>query len=160
MTISHGGALGSCVTVPGTGIVLGHGMFRFDPRPGQRNSVGPRKRPLNNAACMMVRMPGRDVAIGVPGGRRIICVMPRAVQMLVDRSATGREAAAAPRAHVEMSEPALIQQTAGQSVIAALRAMGHDVRPAKAIAGCMNCAEGLKQDGAVRAGGNQSAVGV
>lgn len=160
MTISQGGGLGSCVVVPGTGIVLGHGMFRFDPRPGQRNSVAPRKRMLNNTACMMVRMPDRDVAIGLPGGRRIISVMPRAVQMLVDHGATGREAATAPRAHVEMSEPALVQKTAGEGVISALRAMGHDVLPARGIAGCMNCAEVLKHDRTVRAGSNQSAVGV
>src|SRR5581483_782960 len=40
ITISHGSSFGSCVTVPGTGISLGHGMSRFDPHPGLPNSVG------------------------------------------------------------------------------------------------------------------------
>jgi hypothetical protein len=59
-----------------------------------------------------------------------------------------------------MSEPALVQKTAGEDVIDTLRAMGHEVLPARGIAGCMNSAEVLKDDGTVRAGSNQSAVGV
>src|SRR6185295_8212083 len=48
MTISQGGLFGSCLAVPGTGIVLSHGMCRFDPHSGHSNSPGPGKRPLNN----------------------------------------------------------------------------------------------------------------
>jgi len=160
MTISQGGAFGSCVTVPGTGVILGHGVFRLDPRPGQANSVGPRKRPLNNTATMIVQLPNRDIATGLPGGRRIICVMPRAVQLLVDRDATALESAAAPRAHVEMSEPAQLTESAGEDVIEALRGMGHDISPVKGVAGAMNVAESLKDSGQVRAGGNAWAAGI
>ena len=159
MTISQGGAFGSCVTVPGTGIILGHGMFRLDPRPGHANSVAGRKRPLNNAGTMLVRLPDRDVATGLPGGRRIICVMPRVVQLLVDRGATGREAALAPRAHVEMSEPVQITESAGEETIAELRAMGHEITPVKGVAGAVNCAEFLRGTRQVRAGGNGWAAG-
>jgi gamma-glutamyltranspeptidase/glutathione hydrolase len=159
MTITHGGAFGSNVTVPDTGIILGHGMFRFDPRPGRANSVRPRKRPLNNTACMIVRLPNRDVATGLNGGRRIICVMPRIVQLLADHGVTGREAAVAPRLHVELSEPVEITEDAGHDTIAALRAMGHEMKPAKTLAGDVNCAEVLKDEG-IRAGGSASAAGV
>jgi gamma-glutamyltranspeptidase len=30
MTLTHGSAFGACVTVPGLGLTLGHGMTRFD----------------------------------------------------------------------------------------------------------------------------------
>ena len=84
VTISHGGAFGSCVTVPGTGIILGHGMCRLDPRPGYANSIASRKRPLNNVAPMVLRMPKRDVATGLPGGRRIISVNAQVSQRVMD----------------------------------------------------------------------------
>ena len=43
MTLTHGASFGACVTVPGLGLTLGHGMTRFDA--GTPNSMGPRKRP-------------------------------------------------------------------------------------------------------------------
>ncbi|MBO0697366.1 MAG: gamma-glutamyltransferase, partial [Zavarzinella sp.] len=45
ITLTHGNGFGAQVTVDGLGLVLGHGMSRFDPRPGRANSVGPGKRP-------------------------------------------------------------------------------------------------------------------
>jgi len=160
ITISHGGGFGSCVTVPGTGIILGHGMCRLDPRPYRRNSIASRKRPLNNTACMIARLPDRDVAVGLPGGRRIISVMPRIVQLMVDNGATGHQAAVAARMHVEMSEPVEIMQILGEPVIDALRGMGHEIKTQKAIAGAANCAEVLRDTNSVRAGGNAWAAGI
>lgn len=160
MTISQGAAFGSCVTVPGTGIILGHGMCRLDPRPGRANSVAARKRPLNNTGCMVVQTPERDVAVGLPGGRRIKAVTARAVHCLVDRGMTSYEVATAPRMHVEGYEPVFITESAGTDAIDSLRAMGHDVRPVAAVAGVMNCAESLKMSGTTRAGSGSSAVGV
>src|SRR5262249_59492146 len=77
MTISQGGLFGSCLAVPDTGIILGHGMCRFDPHPGLPNSPGPGKRPLNNVCPLIIRLPGRDVAIGARGGSRIVSVGAR-----------------------------------------------------------------------------------
>ncbi len=160
MTITQGMAFGSCTTVPGTGIILGHGMCRFDPRPGRANSVAPGKQPLNNAASLMVQLPDRDVATGLPGGRKIVSVMARAAQLLVDRGATGHQSAVAPRMHVEMAEPVEVTRDVGEDVVAGLRAMGHDVKLANRIAGALNTAEVRKGDRSVRAGGNALAVGV
>src|SRR5262249_25518363 len=50
LTQTHGAAFGSWLSVPGTGLILGHGMMRFDPRPGWPNSVAPGKSPLHNMA--------------------------------------------------------------------------------------------------------------
>lgn len=158
MTISQGGTFGSCVTVPGTGIILGHGMCRLDPAPGHANSVGPGKRPLNNTGCMIVQLPERDVAIGLPGGRRIKAVTARATHLIVDRGWTSYEVSTAPRMHVGEAEPVEITKSAGQDVIKALGRMGHEVKPVAGIAGVMNCAEVLKNEGKTRAGSSSPAA--
>src|SRR5205085_5831099 len=70
LTFTHGNAFGAQVTVPGLGLVLGHGMSRFDPRPGRPNSVGPGKRPLHNMCPTVVTRNGTPViALGATGGR-------------------------------------------------------------------------------------------
>ena len=160
ITISQGGSFGSCVTVPGTGIILGHGVCRLDPRPGRANSVGPRKRPLNNTGAMLIRLPDRDVAAGLPGGRRIISVMPRAAQLIIDSGASSYEVATAPRMHAERTEPVEITKNADECVVDELRALGHEISVRDGIAGGMHCAEVLKAEGKVRAGGNTWAAGV
>jgi len=158
-TITQGGSFGSCVTVPGTGIILGHGMCRLDPRPGRANSIAPWKRPLNNMAPMMVRLPDREVAVGMPGGRRIISVAAQLVQRIVDCGATGREAATAPRMHVEFKEPVQVTESVGEAVVEGLRRMGHGIEVVRAVGGAAHCAEWLKHERAVRAGGNEWAAG-
>ena len=72
LTQTHGGGFGSMVTVPGTGLLFGHGVGRFDPRPGIANSVGPGKRPLHNMAPFLATRDGKPFATyGIPGGRTI-----------------------------------------------------------------------------------------
>ncbi len=154
MTISQGGAFGSCVTVPGTGLILGHGMFRFDPRPGGANSVAAGKRPLNNTCPLMIRSAGRDVALGLPGGRRLIAVSARMAQLMVETDRTGLEAAEASRMHVEAAEPVQVTKSMGESIINELRAMGHQLSLQDGIAGGAHVAEVLKTEGRVRGGGN------
>jgi len=160
VTISQGGAFGSCVTVPGTGIILGHGMCRLNPRLGHANSIGSRKRPLNNVAPMIVRMPDRDVAVGLPGGRRIISVGAQLAQRIIEYGATAYEAVTAPRMHVELKEPVHISESVGASILDSLVATGHEVEPAWGVAGAAHNAEVLKREGRVRAGGNTWAAGV
>jgi gamma-glutamyltranspeptidase/glutathione hydrolase len=159
MTISQGMLFGSCVTVPGTGMILGHAMCRLDPRPGRVNSIAARKRPLNNTAPLLIRLPERDVAIGLPGGRRIVSVMARAAHLILSRGVSAREAAIAPRLHVERTEPLELQDSVSAATVEALRAMGHDVRTAAALGGCMNGAEWLKGERRARAGSGVSAAG-
>ena len=157
-TISQGGTFGSCVTVPGTGIILGHGMCRLDPRPGRANSVAPGKRPLNNTAPMILRLPDRDVGIGMPGGRRIISVAVRLAQQLVDFKASAYAAAAAPRMHVMSAEPVAVLKGINPDIVDGLGEMGHQVEVVERIGGAVHGAEYLKT--AVRAGGNTWAAGV
>ena len=41
VTLTHGDSFGAQVTVDGLGLLLGHGMSRFDPVPGRPNSIAP-----------------------------------------------------------------------------------------------------------------------
>jgi len=138
-TFSQGALFGSCVTVPDMGVILGHGMCRFEPRPGHPNSVQPRKRPLNNTAPMIVRTPDRDVAVGLPGGRRILSVNARAVIQLVDFRADPLAVVQSPRVHLERSEPLEHTRDLDPAICEALTRMGHSLRPMEKIANELHC---------------------
>lgn len=102
ITLTHGGSFGAKVVVPELGVVLGHGMSRFDPRPGLPNSVGPGKRPINNMCPTIVTRAGRPVlAVGGAGGTRI----PNSVfEVLLRTTGLGESldsALAAPRLHTD-----------------------------------------------------------
>ena len=72
ITLTHGASYGARVSVEELGMVLGHGMSRFDPRPGLPNSPGPRKRPITNMCPTIVTRGGAPVlAVGAAGGTRI-----------------------------------------------------------------------------------------
>jgi len=159
VTISHGGFFGSCLTVPGTGITLGHGMCRFDPHPGLPNSVAGGKRPLNNVCPQIVRLPERDVAIGLRGGRRIVSVSAHLAARLVDDGATAATATAAGRLHVQAKEPGEIAASVPAAIQRELAALGHELRPAADLVTGAHGAEYLKKERKVRGGGNVAAVG-
>ncbi len=159
-TITQGMAFGAVFVAEGTGLILSHGMARFDPRPGRMNSVAPGKRPLNNAGTMLIEAPDRFVATGLPGGRKIVSVMARAAQRIIDAGDGPLAVAEAPRMHVEGAEPVSIMESAGENIVSALREMGHEVETPERIAGGMHSAEFRKAEGAVCAGGNHWAAGV
>ena len=69
LTLTHGGSFGACVTVDGLGLILGHGMSRFDPRTGKSNSPGPGKRPLHNMCPCVVLRDGQPLVLSRRGRR-------------------------------------------------------------------------------------------
>jgi gamma-glutamyltranspeptidase/glutathione hydrolase len=102
VTLTHGDSFGAQVTVDGLGLILGHGMSRFDPVPGRPNSVAPGKRPLDNMSPTIVLRHGKPIlAIGAAGGRRI----PNGVfEVLLSFIVDGRsleDAVTEPRLHTE-----------------------------------------------------------
>ncbi len=102
LTLTHGSYFGAQVTVPGLGLILGHGMSRFDPRPGHPNSPGPGKRPLHNMCPTVVLRDGKPVAaLGGRGGRKIPNAVFMVLAQLVGRGAAPADAIAAPRLHTE-----------------------------------------------------------
>jgi len=128
LTFTHGGSFGSLVTVPGTGLVLSHGLSRFDPRPGRPNSIGPRKQPLHNMSPTLVLSNGRPLlAIGAAGGRTVQSNIFHSLVRLIDLGDAPEAAVAAVRFHVETAEPVLIEE-GGEALAGDLAQRGHQVQ--------------------------------
>ena len=130
MTATQGGLYGSTVVIDGLGLVMGHGMSRFDLVEGSPNAPAAGKRMFHNMAPMLVL--GRDgrarAAVGLPGGRKIVTVTAQLVVSVLDFSANPAAAIAAGRVHVEADEPVAVSASVPEAIIEDLKGMGHTVR--------------------------------
>lgn len=98
LTLTHGVNFGARVTVDGLGLILGHGMSRFDPNPRHPNSPGSRKKPLHNMCPTVVLKDGKPVlALGGRGGRRIPNAIFDVLMNYVGQDRTMEESINAPR---------------------------------------------------------------
>ncbi len=132
LTLTHGGGFGARVVVEGMGLLLGHGISRFDPRPGRANSPGPRKKPLHNMCPTIVRRDGKPVlAVGARGGRRIPnSVLSVLLDFCRDGGGSVAQAIAAPRLHVEGGLDMALDSAWDSSMADALTEIGYKVRNA------------------------------
>lgn len=129
LTLTHGEYFGARVTVPGLGLILGHGMSRFEPQPGRANSVGPGKRPLHNMCPTVVVRGGRPVlALGGAGGRRIPNAVFEVLAQYVGRGTTPEEAVAAPRVHTEGGLAVTLEAKVPEADREHLRKVGYTVK--------------------------------
>jgi len=160
MTLTQGNPFGSCITVPGTGFTLGHGMCRFDPRPGLANSIAAHKRPLNNFCSVILRLPGRDIALGMQGGRRMISVIPQVAQRMVDFGLAPRAAASSPRIHTLGYEPVECEESNPFPFEEELRRMGHEIRRMDEVGRTVHLAELFHGSKKICAGGSTFAAGI
>lgn len=129
LTYTHGASFGAQVTVGGLGLLLGHGMSRFDPRPGRPNSPGPGKRPLHNMCPTVVTRAGVPIlAVGATGGRRI----PNTIfDVLAYRLGEGRslaDAVKAPRVHTEGDLALTLEKAWPTAVVERFKRAGYAVR--------------------------------
>jgi gamma-glutamyltranspeptidase/glutathione hydrolase len=129
VTLTHGGGFGARVTVDGLGLLLGHGMSRFDPRPGKPNSPGSRKRPLHNMCPAIVLRDGKPViAAGGRGGRRIPNAMFRVLLGYAGEDLSMEDAVAAARLHTEGGLELWLDAVWKPEQAEAFRKLGYDVR--------------------------------
>ena len=127
VTTTLGGSFGSLLAVPGTGLVLGHGISRFDPRPGRPNSIGPRKRPLHNMSPILVVKDRRPLlAAGSAGGRTIVSTLLNALVRLLDLGEPAEAAVSTARFHIETAEPVTIEE-GNETLAEGLSGRGHAV---------------------------------
>ena len=128
VTLTHGDSFGAEVTVDGLGLLLGHGMSRFDPIPGRPNSIAPGKRPLDNMSPTIVlhnSMP--MLAIGAAGGRRIVNGV---FEVLFNRIIDGHDledAIAEPRLHTEGGTALHAERGRPESEIQYLTQIGYSI---------------------------------
>ena len=128
LTLTHGGGFGAQVTVEGLGLTLGHGVSRFDPRPGYANSIGPGKRPLNNMTPTIVSRNGLPLlAVGGRGGRRIPNALFAALLRFVSGNHSAQFAIDAPRIHTEGSMQLTLGGLWGNRETAYFNELGYQV---------------------------------
>lgn len=126
--ITHGGAFGSGVTVPGTGIVLNNAMISFDPEPGKANSIRPNRRVMAFSPNVIVLRDGRPLmAFGASGGRTTISCQVHVICGILDFGMSGQEAIEAPRVHCETRD-AWVDVRVGDNVLGELRSLGHEIQ--------------------------------
>ena len=121
------GGFGSNVIVPGTGVLLSNGMVIFNPMPGTANSIAGFKRGLNNMSPVLLLSGGQPfLAVGAPGGRRIICRIAQVISNVVDFGMNMQEAITAPSVDAAERETFVDHRIDPQTVDALAR-MGHNV---------------------------------
>jgi gamma-glutamyltranspeptidase/glutathione hydrolase len=119
---------GARVVVPGTGILLNNGMIWFDPEPGRTNSVAPGKRGMVNMVPVLGFKKGKPyLALGAPGGRKIISAIPQVIANLVDAKKSLQAAIDAPRVHNE-GQGIEVDDRVGEKSLEGLAKRGHTVR--------------------------------
>jgi gamma-glutamyltranspeptidase/glutathione hydrolase len=142
LTTSVNGWFGSCVVVPGTGILLNDTMDDFDAAPGVPNAFGlvgtgvngvaPGKRPLSSMAPTLVfDAEGRVVlAVGAPGGSTIPSTVAQVIMHVLGDGMALDQALGAPKLHHQWLPDAVLVEPFGLDAASAdaLRARGHVLR--------------------------------
>ncbi len=106
MVKTLGGGFGAYVMSGSTGIILRNYTNLFNPEPGTSNSIGPWKRPSSHDSLTLVFKDGQPlITIGAPGGRRVITSVVQVLVNVLDFGMGIQEAIAAPRIHIEGSDP-------------------------------------------------------
>jgi gamma-glutamyltranspeptidase/glutathione hydrolase len=106
MVQTLGGAFGAHVMSRSTGIILRNYTNLFNPEPGTSNSIGPWKRPSSHDSLTLVFKDGQALlTIGAPGGRRVITSVVQVLVNVIDFGMGIQDAVAAPRVHIEGSDP-------------------------------------------------------
>jgi gamma-glutamyltranspeptidase/glutathione hydrolase len=127
LTQTLGQGFGSGFVPKGTGIVLVDGMTWFDPVPGHPNSIAPGKRVLwAGSPTLIVRGDTPLLAVGAPGGRKIMSAVTQAIVNVVDFGDGPQDAVNRPRVHDE-GEGLLVDSRIPEDVRDGLAALGHKV---------------------------------
>jgi gamma-glutamyltranspeptidase / glutathione hydrolase len=132
MTLTQGGSFGSKVTVEGLGVVLGHGMWRFEPKPGHPNSIAPGKRPLHNMCPTVVLRNGKPaLAVGGAGGRMIPNSVFDVLTHYVALGETMEQSVAAPRLHNEGNMNVEVEEHWPKTEVEFFKSLGYTVKVGK-----------------------------
>jgi gamma-glutamyltranspeptidase/glutathione hydrolase len=136
-TLSINYPFGSGYLSPATGVLLNNEMDDFSVKPGvanvyglvgaEANAVAPGKRPLSSMSPTFLETGGRVVALGTPGGSRIITMVLLAAMDVADGVGGVEDWVARPRFHHQyLPDQVVYEPQAFDAVTAAgLLALGH-----------------------------------
>jgi gamma-glutamyltranspeptidase/glutathione hydrolase len=132
ITLTHGSSFGSRVSVEEFGMVLGHGMWRFDPRLGRPNSPGPGKRCVNNMCPMAITRNEKPIlAIGGAGGTRIPNSIYEVLVNYVGLGKTMEQAMNAPRFDTDGTLKLGLEKGYSPEEQTFLKGLGYKVSPSQ-----------------------------
>jgi len=132
-------SFGSCVIVPGTGIVLNNEMDDFSSQPGtpnvfglvgaENNAIAPGKRPLSSMSPTMVLRDGQPVlTVGAAGGPKIITQVVLTLLRTLDYGQSLSEAIAGPRFHHQwLPDLVSVEQGMPAKWVHGMRQRGHRI---------------------------------
>jgi gamma-glutamyltranspeptidase / glutathione hydrolase len=154
MTQTVNTGYGSCVIVPGTGVVLNNEMDDFAIAPGtpnafglvgaEANAVAPGKRPLSSMSPTLVLDGGKPLmSVGAAGGPTIITQVVQALVRRLDLGLPLDQVVAQPRIHHQWSPDAVrIESKLDEPLKQALTARGHKLTPI----GSMGVSQAIEYD--------------
>ena len=121
---------GSGVVIPGAGFIMNDVMEDFVPWPGAVNSIEPGKRPLSNLSPALVLDPGGRpfMAIGSPGGSRVVPACAQVIVNVVDYGMPLQEAINAPRVFQMTSGDLEVEGRVSLNTFAQLAPLGHTLK--------------------------------
>jgi gamma-glutamyltranspeptidase/glutathione hydrolase len=129
-TQTLGNSFGSRIMVQGTGIWLNNSLAycTFEPK-GNPMDAHPGQRKLSGDCPTIVFKENKPwIAIGTPGGHTIGQTVPQMIMNMVDFGMDIQRAIAAPRVSFAEPDYILVEQGIPDSVLDALRRMGHNIR--------------------------------
>ena len=130
---------GNGITVPGLGFLLNDEMDDFASKPGSPNAFGliqgeanaiqPGKRPLSSMTPTILTRDGKFfMAVGAPGGSRIISAVLQTILNVVDFGMNAQDAVDAPRIHHQWQPDKLyLEPGISPDTVALLKSRGYDV---------------------------------
>ncbi len=128
LTQSINSFFGSGVVVEGTGLLLNNHLNDFSKEPDVPNSIEPHKRPTSSIAPTIVLKDGKPImAIGTPGGTRIISALAQIIMNVIDFGMSMDEAIEAPRIHC-LKKVVHLEGRIDKKVIEKLKKLGHPVK--------------------------------
>lgn len=151
-TLSINYPFGSGFTPSGTGVVLNNEMDDFSAKPGEPNAYGlvgshanaiaPGKRPLSSMSPTFVESDDVAVALGTPGGSRIISMVLLAVLEVVENRGSLKDWVALPRFHHQFLPDVVIYEpdAFNKKEISLLKKAGHNLKARTATYGSMRTA--------------------
>ncbi len=132
-------SFGSGIVVPGTGILLNDEMDNFAAKPGTPNAYGllggeanaiqPTKRPLSSMAPMILLKEGKPfLAVGSPGGPRLINAILQIIINVIDHKMNIAEATNARRIHHQWKPDSIrVEEGFNPDTIRLLTEKGHRI---------------------------------
>jgi gamma-glutamyltranspeptidase / glutathione hydrolase len=155
---------GNGITVPGLGFLLNDEMDDFAAKPGSPNAFGliqgelnaiqPGKRPLSSMTPTILTRDGKFfMAVGAPGGSRIISAVLQVILNVVDFGMNAQDAVDAPRIHHQWQPDTLyLEPGISPDTVALLKSRGYDVDHAPGLV--LARVEAIVNDGGWLQGGS------